>query len=139
MAENKTRPTKVSVAEFLKKKTSGQQLANNKELVKMFRDITGAPPKMWGPGIVGFGSYHYVYDSGREGDAPLLGFSPRKPMMVIYLAAGANDSALKSKLGRFKGGAGCVYIKSLDDIDRAVLEKLATASVAELERRYPRM
>lgn len=139
MAENKTKPTKLSVAEFLKKKTSGQQLEDSNELVKLFREITGSPPKMWGPSIVGFGSYHYVYESGREGDAPLLGFSPRRPMTVIYLAPGGDERALKSKLGRFKDGAGCVYIKSLDDIDRAVLKKLAMATVAELRRRYPRV
>jgi hypothetical protein len=136
MAENKTRPTKVSVAEFLKKKATGQQLADSQELVKLFREVTGSPPKMWGPSIVGFGSYHYVYESGREGDAPLLGFSPRKPQLVLYLAPYLDDQGLKQKLGRHKG-TGCIYIRKLDDIDRAVLKKLAQASVRELKARYP--
>ena len=137
MAENKTRPTKVSVADFLKKKATGQQLADSQELVKLFRELTGEPPKMWGPSIVGFGSYHYVYESGREGDAPLLGFSPRKPELVIYLACSLADEGLKKKLGKHKAGAGCLYIKKLDDIDRAVLTKLAAMSVAALRKRYP--
>jgi len=137
VAENKTRPTSVSVAAFLKKKATGQQLADSQDLVKLFREVTGQPPKMWGPSIIGFGTYHYVYESGREGDAPLIGFSPRKPEMVIYLAPYLDDKGLKSKLGKHRTGAGCLYIKRLDDIDRRVLEKLATMSVAALRKRYP--
>jgi Domain of unknown function (DU1801) len=134
---NKTRPTKVSVAEFLKNKASGQQHADSRELVKLFRDVTGKAPKMWGPSIVGFGSYHYVYESGREGDMPLIGFSPRKPELVIYLAPSLDDGGLKKQLGKCRAGAGCLYIKRLDDIDRGVLRKLAVKSVAELRRRHP--
>jgi hypothetical protein len=137
MAENKTKPTRVSVAGFLKKKASGQQLADSRELVKLFSEVTGKPAKMWGPSIVGFGSYHYVYESGREGDAPLLGFSPRKPLLALYLAPGLVDQGLKEKLGKHKGGGGCLYIKTLDDIDRLVLRKLAQASVKALRERYP--
>ena len=136
MAENKTRPTKVSVADFLKKKATGQQLADSQELSRLFREVTGQPPKMWGPSIVGFGSYHYVYESGREGDAPLLGFSPRKPGLVLYLAPYLDDQGLKSKLGKHRAGAGCLYIKRLEDIDPGVLRRLAEASIAELRRRY---
>ena len=137
MAENKTRPTKVSVGDFLKRKAIDQQLKDCRELLKLFRAITGAPPKMWGPSIVGFGTYHYVYESGREGDAPLIGLSPRRPEIVLYLAPYLDDKGLKRKLGRHRAGAGCLYIKSLDDIDRRVLEKLAATSVAALRRRYP--
>jgi hypothetical protein len=137
MAENKTKPTRVSVADFLKNKAKGQQLADSLELVKLFRGITGSPPKMWGPSIVGFGSYHYVYESGREGDAPLLGFSPRKAELSLYLAPYLDDKGLKQKLGKHKAGAGCLYIRKLDDIDRSVLKKLAQASVGELKSRYP--
>jgi hypothetical protein len=90
---------------------------------------------MWGPSIVGFGKYHYVYESGREGDAPLLGFSPRKPALVLYLAP-THERGLRQKLGRHKAGAGCVYLKSLDDIDRDVLQKMAVASVEALRKRY---
>lgn len=137
MPENKTRPTRVTVAAFLKKKATGQQLGDCQELVKLFREVTGQPPRMWGPSIVGFGAYHYVYESGREGDAPLIGFAPRKPEMVIYLAPYLDDKGLKSKLGKHRAGAGCLYIKSLDHIDRRVLEKLAAMSVAALRKRYP--
>ncbi len=86
MAENKTKPTKVSVAAFLKKAATGQQLKDSQELVKLFKELTGKPAKMWGPSIVGFDSYHYVYPSGREGDAPLIGFSPRKTELSLYMA-----------------------------------------------------
>ncbi|MEO8062961.1 MAG: DUF1801 domain-containing protein [Pseudomonadota bacterium] len=105
MAENKTRPTSVSVAEFLKKKAAGPQLADSKALVKLFKEITGKPAKMWGPSIVGYGSYHYVYESGHEGDAPLLGFSPRKPEMVLYVAPYPDDQGLKMKLGTSPQGS----------------------------------
>jgi hypothetical protein len=134
---NKTRPTRVGVAEFLRKKATGKQLADSRELVKMFREITGEPPKMWGPSIVGFGQYHYVYGSGREGDAPLLGFSPRKPQMVLYVMAGPDSDGRRKKLGTFKSGVSCIYIKSLDDIDRQVLRRMAAASVAATRSRYP--
>jgi hypothetical protein len=136
MAENKTRPTRVSVAQFLKKKATGRQLADSRQLVKLFREVAGAPPKMWGPSIVGFGKYHYVYESGREGDAPLLAFSPRKPLLVLYLAPYLDQRGLRKKLGRHEAGAGCVYIKSLDDIDRDVLRKMAVGSVEALRKRY---
>ena len=137
MSDNKTRATKVSVAGFLGKKATGRQLADSKALVKLFKEVTGKPAKMWGPSIVGFGSYHYVYASGREGDAPLLGFSPRKPEIVLYLAPYAGDRELKKKLGKHKAGAGCLYIRELADIDLAVLRQLASASVKALVARYP--
>ena len=137
MPENKTKPTKSSVNAFLEKKATGQQLADSKALVRLFGEVTGKAPKMWGPSIVGFGSYHYVYDSGREGDAPLLGFSPRKPDLVIYLAPNVDDQALKKKLGRHRAGAGCLYIRRLADIDLSVLRKLAQASMKVLNARYP--
>ena len=92
---------------------------------------------MWGPSIVGFGSYHYVYESGREGDAPLLGFSPRKPDLVIYLSCSLADEELRKKLGKYRASASCLYVKKLDDIDRAVLRKLAAMSVASTEKTLP--
>jgi hypothetical protein len=136
-SEQKTKPTKVSPAAFLKKAANEQQFADSRELIKLFRELTGKPPKMWGPSIVGFGSYHYVYESGREGDAPLLAFSPRKGALVLYLACGAKDAKLMAKLGKHKAGAGCVYVKKLDDVDREVLKQLAKNSIDELRRRYP--
>ena len=137
MAENKTKPTKVSVAGFLKKAATGQQLKDSQELVKLFKELTGKPAKMWGPSIVGFDSYHYVYPSGREGDAPLIGFAPRKNELVLYMAPNLEAKALMAKLGKHKAAAGCLYVKALDDIDRDVLRKLAKASIAELRKRYP--
>ena len=138
MAENKTKPTKVSVAAFLKKAAKGQQLKDSQELVKLFTELTGKPAKMWGPSIVGFGSYHYVYDSGREGDAPLVAFSPRKPKLVLYVTSCLDDEAWRPKLGKFQASTGgCVYIKALDDIDRGELKRVAAASIAALRKRYP--
>jgi hypothetical protein len=136
-SEQKTKPTKVSPAAFLKKAASEQQLDDSKELIKLFRELTGKPPKMWGPSIVGFGSYHYVYESGHEGDAPLLAFSPRKGALVLYLACGAKDAQLMATLGKHKAGVGCVYVKRLDDLNRVVLKQLAKKSLDELRRRYP--
>lgn len=137
MAENKTQPTKSSVAEFLKKKASGDQFADCRELVKLFKEITGKPPKMWGPSIVGFDSYHYVYPSGREGDAPLIGFSPRGRELSIYLCPDLDAKPLLAKLGKHKAGVGCLYVKRLDDVDRKVLKQIAMASVKALRARYP--
>lgn len=136
MADNKTKPTKVSVAEFLKSKASAEKLADCRKLTALFKSITGKPGKMWGPSIVGFGSYHYVYDSGREGDAPLLGFAVRGKDIVLYvLTSGAK--ALLKRLGKHRASVACVYIKGLADIDLAVLEKIARASVDETRARYP--
>ena len=137
MPANKTRPTRVSVAAFLKKAASGQQLKDCQELVKLFRELTGKPAKMWGPSIVGFGSYHYVYESGREGDAPLVGFSPRKPNLVLYVTTRLDDIKRLAKLSKLKYGVSCLYVKTLDDIDRELLKKVVRASVAEVRRRYP--
>ena len=134
---NKTKPTKVSVADFLKKKAKGEQLADSQELVKLFTRLTGEKPTMWGPSIVGFGSVHYVYESGREGDMPVLGFSPRKPATVIYLEASVFGSDLMKNLGPHKSAKCCLYIKRLADVDFAVLEELARQSQAETRRRYP--
>ncbi len=136
MAENKTKPTKVSVPAFLKKAAKGQQLKDSQELVKLFTALTGKPAKMWGPSIVGFGSYHYVYESGREGDAPLVGFSPRKPKLVLYVTS-CLDAKDWKKLGKTKAGTGCIYVKTLDEIDRDWLKKVASASIAALRKRYP--
>ena len=137
MAENKTRPTALSVPAFLKKRASAEQLADCQELVKLFKSLTGKPAKMWGPSIVGFGSYHYVYPSGREGDAPLIGFSPRGREISIYLCPYLKTRPLLAGLGKHRSGAGCLYIKKLDDVDRSVLKKLAQGSIEEIRRRYP--
>ena len=137
-AKNKTQPTTLSPSAFLEAKVKDpQQLADSRDLMKLFNTITGKPAKMWGPSIVGFDSYHYVYESGREGDAPLIGFAPRAKELVLYMAPSLDAKALMKKLGKHKAGAGCVYIRKLDDVDRDVLEEIARASIAELRRRYP--
>jgi len=136
MAENKTKVTKVSPAAFIKRVASAQQRKDSLELIAMMRKITGEPPKMWGPTIVGFGSCHYVYDSGREGDICLTGFSPRKPSLVLYIGSPLNDKTLMSKLGTYKTGKGCLYIKKLDDVDRGVLRRLVAAAVRATRKKY---
>lgn len=137
MPENKTKTTRVNVAAFLKKAASGQRLEDCQELVKFFSELTGKPATMWGPSIVGFGSYHYVYESGREGDAPLIGFSPRKPKLALYVTSCLDDPEWRAKLRKLKMGPGCLYIKTLNDIDRDQLKKVSRASIAALRRRYP--
>ena len=140
MAENKTKPTTQNVAEFIDALTDPARRADAKALIKLMQSATGEKPKMWGPSIVGFGSYHYRYDSGREGDMPLIGFSPRKAATVLYNMTGFSDSeALLAKLGRHTTGKGCLYIKRLADVDQKVLEALTAKSVAAMRARHARM
>jgi hypothetical protein len=114
MADNKTKPTKVSVSAFIDALTDETKRADAKVLVKLMQSATGEKPKMWGPSIIGFGSYHYKYESGREGDMPIAGFAPRKGATVVYGLTGFSDSeALRAKLGKHTTGVGCLYIRSL--------------------------
>jgi|SRR5665213_1112960 len=131
MAENKTKQTAASPAAFIKRAATEQQGKDCRELIAMMRKITGKPPKMWGASIIGFGTYHYVYESGREGDICLTGFSPRKPSLVLYIGSSLRDRTLMSKLGKYKVAGGCLHIKKLDDVDRGVLRELVKKSVAE--------
>ena len=125
MAENKTKPTKQSTAAFIDAITDGTRRADAKALVRLMQGATGEKAMMWGPSIVGFGSCHYVYESGREGDMPLVGFSPRKAATVLYGLMGSGESeALLVKLGKHTAGKGCLYIKKLDDVDQEVLGAL---------------
>ncbi len=138
MADNKTKPTELSVAAFIDAITDPTKRADAKALVKLIQDATGEKPKMWGPSIIGFGTYHYKYDSGREGDAPLIGFSPRKAATVLYGMIGSSDwKALLPKLGKHTTGKGCLYIKKLADVDQQVLGALAVKSLAALRARNP--
>ena len=138
MSEMKTQPTQASVKEFIDGIESDQKRADSRTLLKMMREITGKRPKMWGPSIVGFGKYHYKYASGREGDWFLAGFSPRKQALTVYIMSGFPKHAeLMKKLGTYKTGKSCLYIKSLDDVDEVVLKKLIDASVRDMRRRYP--
>src|SRR6202034_4051396 len=125
MAENKTKPTRQNVAAFIDALTDPTRRAEARGLIKLMQRATGEKPKMWGPSIVGFGSYHYTYESGREGDMPLAGFSPRKAATVLYGLMGSSDSqALLAKLGKHTTGRGCLYIKKLADVDKKVIEAL---------------
>ena len=119
---------------FIDKVKSEAKRKDSHELVALMQGITGEPPKMWGPSIVGFGTYHYVYASGREGEICLTGFSPRSGSLVVYLGAGIENHALMSKLGKHKHGKGCLYINKLDDVDRKVLRKLIEYSIAMLRK-----
>jgi hypothetical protein len=124
VTDNKTKATDASVAAFVDALPEDKR-ADAKALIKLMREVTGEKPKMWGPSIVGFGSYHYKYESGREGDSLLVGFSPRKPAMVLYGLLGKSESeALLAKLGKHTTGKGCLYIKKLTDIDLKVLATL---------------
>jgi hypothetical protein len=135
MAENKTKQTNLSVAAFIDAITDETKRADAKALIKLMQSATGEKPKMWGPSIIGFGSYHYVYESGREGDMPLTGFSPRKAATVLYgLSAASDFASLLAKLGKHTTGKGCVYIKKLADVDGKVLETLVSKSVKARRR-----
>jgi hypothetical protein len=131
MADNKTKPTTVSVAAFIDAVEDQTRRADAQELVKLMQSATGEEPRMWGPSIIGFGSCHYKYESGREGDMPMAAFSPRKAATVLYIGTGFSGSeALLAKLGKHTMGKGCLYVKKLADVDRKVLETLVVKSVA---------
>jgi Domain of unknown function (DU1801) len=139
MAENKTKATDLSVAAFIEALKDQTKRADAKALVKLMQSATSEKPKMWGPSIVGFGSYHYKYDSGREGDMPLIGFSPRKAATVLYNVGGFSGSeALRAKLGKHTTGKGCLYIKKLAEVDQQVLETLILKSVGAKRAQHPR-
>jgi hypothetical protein len=129
-AEAKTKPTNVSFDDFLMEAVAPERHTDCRAIAAMMQSATREKPVMWGPSIVGFGNYHYKYDSGREGDSPIVGFSPRKNELVIYVVPGfANYESLLSKLGRHKTGKVCLYIKKLADIDIAVLNEIIVESV----------
>jgi Domain of unknown function (DU1801) len=136
MAENKTRPTQASVAKYLGAIQSDARREDCESLAKLMTKVTKQKPVMWGPSIVGFGSYHYKYESGREGDMCLVGFSSRKGDISVYLANFPERVGLLKKLGKHKAGKGCLYIRSLEDVDTKVLEKLVADSVTVLKQRY---
>jgi Domain of unknown function (DU1801) len=125
----KTKPTKVTAAEFIARVPDPARRADAEALMKIFKRATGEPPVMWGPSIVGFGTYHYKYESGREGDMCLVGFSPRRAALVLYARSGATgEDARLAKLGTYKSEGGCLYVKRLADVDVKTLEALVRAS-----------
>jgi hypothetical protein len=137
MAENKTKPTKSSVNGFINSLTDDTRRADAKTLVKLLQSATGEKPTMWGPAIIGFGSYHYVYDTGREGDMPLVGFSPRKAATVLYINTSFSGAkALLSKLGKHSAHGICLNIKKLADVDQKVLAALAEKSAAAVRKKH---
>jgi hypothetical protein len=136
MAENKTQPTKDSVTAFLNKIQDQQLREDCFAILEMMRKVSNHEPVMWGRAIVGFGTYHYVYESGREGDTVVMGFSPRKQNISIYLLGGLNDAEDElSKLGKYKRGKGCLYIRSLSDVNAQMLKKILVKASKEAGRR----
>ena len=132
MAENKTRPTKVSVASFLNAIESDAKRKDARRIAKLFRDISAKKPTMWGPTIIGYGSYHYRYESGREGKWFLTGFSPRKQSLTLYIMPGVEKfGPLLKRLGKHKTGRSCLYINKLADVDMKVLRELVRKSVTK--------
>ncbi len=137
MPEAKTKPTAASVDDYLAARASPEQLADCKALMALLKKVTKQPPKMWGPSIVGYGSYTYKYESGRTGESCLTGFAVRGKELVVYLVAeGKDQESLLSKLGKHKMGKACLYFKRLADLDAKVLEALVAGSVSEAKRRH---
>ena len=138
MAKIKTKPTEISPADFIEAVPDATRREDAKTVCAMLERITGEPPRMWGPSIVGFGSYHYKYDSGHEGTMCRLGFSPRKAQLVLYILTGDEGQAGKlARLGKHKTGKSCLYINKLADVDMAVLEEMTRDSLAYMNEKYP--
>ncbi len=137
MAELKTKKNEADVEKFLGAIPDEKKQRDCFVILKLMRQITGKDPKMWGSGIVGFGDYHYKYESGREGDWFLVGFSPRKQNISLYIMSGFDgQSDLMKKLGKYKTGKSCLYIKAYEDVDAEVLKELITRSIVHLKKRY---
>lgn len=136
--ELKTKATETGVAAFIDAVADEKQRGDAYKIVEMMERLSGHPPKMWGPSIIGFGSYHYKYASGHEGDMARIGFSPRKANIVLYIADGfAAYANLMTKLGKHKLGKSCLYIKRLSDVDEVVLEQLCAESLKWMNEKYP--
>jgi hypothetical protein len=136
MPENKTKPTKSSVTAFLNKIKDRQLRDDCFAILNVMQEVSKCEPVMWGSAIIGFGTYHYVYESGREGDMVLIGFSPRKQNISIYLMGGVNNVQDElSKLGKYETGKGCLYIKSLSDVNEGVLKKIFAKAFKEGQRK----
>lgn len=138
MAKNKTTETNVDVLDFISTfANTEQKRIDSFELLKLMQNTTGYEPKMWGPSIVGFGSYHYKYESGHEGDAPLVGFSPRKAAISLYVYTGLKQHEhLLKDFGKFKMGKACIYVNKLSDIDLQKLETLMKETIHYLQTKY---
>ncbi len=138
MAENKNQQNDSSVAAFLDHVVDERKREDSYIILKLMEELSGQPPKMWGESIIGFGAYHYKYESGREGDFLRIGFAPRKQNIALYLIAGANrDADVLQKLGKYKTGVSCLYITKLADVNLDVLRTLITNSLAHMRENYP--
>lgn len=136
MAENKTKATDASVDAYIASRANDHQVADCRVLMALFKKLTKQPPKMWGPSIVGYGSYRYTYESGRAGEAPLAGFAIRGRELVVYLDCEDSDKSLLPNLGKHKMGTSCLYFRQLADLDVSILEQLVANSIASVKRRY---
>jgi len=137
MAENKTKQNNQSVAKFISRVEDPQKRADSKAIIKLMKQVTKAEPKMWGSSMVGFDRYHYKYDSGREGDWFITGFSPRKQNLTLYIMPGFEKyDSLMQQLGKHKTGKGCLYINRLEDVDTQVLKELIKQSFQYMKKKY---
>lgn len=136
--KNKTTETAVNVTDFINSYVENEQKKTDSfQLIELMRKWSGFEPKMWGPTIVGFGSYHYKYASGHEGDAPIIGFSPRKPEFSLYVFSPTEENKhLLNGLGKFKMGKACMYVKKLSDINIPILEKLCKTTIAYINKHH---
>jgi hypothetical protein len=139
MAELKTKVTTASVTDFINNVPDERKRKDAKELLSIFKQVTGEKPRMWGPSIIGFGTYHYKSErSSQEGDWPLTGFSPRKQNLTLYVMSGFEKyPELLKKLGKHKKSVGCLYINKLEDVDVAILKKIIKASYVTMKKKYP--
>ena len=138
MAKNKTTETLIDVTEFVNALKDEVKRKDSFTLIEIIKKQTGVEPKMWGSSIVGLGSYHYKYESGHEGDSPLVCFSPRASALTLYLSGHfENRDALLEKLGKHKTGKGCIYIKKLDDVNIDILQEMITNHIHHIEKQYP--
>ncbi|MCE7040245.1 DUF1801 domain-containing protein [Dyadobacter sp. CY312] len=138
MAKNKTAETSVDVYDFINLVDDEQKRKDSYSLIELMQEVSGHEPKMWGPSIIGFGTYHYRYESGHEGDAPILGFSPRKAAISLYIYTGLEEHQyLLEDLGKYKIGKACIYVKKLADINEKSMIAIMKKSIEWVNEKYP--
>jgi hypothetical protein len=137
MAKNKTNATAADVSKFIDKISDERKRDDSYQIINLMKEASGFGPVMWGPSIVGFGSHHYKYESGHEGDMPMAGFSPRKTSMVLYVSLGEKREEFLRKFGKYKPSKGCVYFNKLEDVDVNVLKKMVAFSIKNVKKQYP--
>lgn len=138
MAKNKTAETSVDVYDFINLVDDEQKCKDSYRFIELMQEVSGHEPKMWGPSIIGFGTYHYRYESGHEGDAPILGFSPRKAAISLYIYTGLEEHQyLLEDLGKYKIGKACIYVKKLADINEKNMIAIMKKSIEWVNEKYP--